>query len=147
MADALEATIDILDTLVGFDSVSGRPTDGIVGYVQDYLGSHGIDCTLSFDEAGERANVFATIGPDVDDGVVLNGHTDVVPVEGQNWATDPFKLTRQGDRLFGRGSADMKGFLAATLAMARMIVEHAKEKAMEVVAASEDTEQEGEEQN
>jgi len=115
LADALEATIDILDTLVGFDSVSGRPTDGIVGYVQDYLGSHGIDCTLSFDEAGERANVFATIGPDVDDGVVLNGHTDVVPVEGQNWATDPFKLTREGDRLFGRGSVDMKGFLACVL--------------------------------
>ena len=115
MADALEATIEILETLVGFDSVSGRPTDGIVGYVQDYLGSHGIDCTLSFDAAGERANVFATIGPDVDDGVVLNGHTDVVPVEGQNWATDPFKLTRQGDRLFGRGSADMKGFLACVL--------------------------------
>ncbi len=71
--------------------------------------------TLSFDDTGERANVFATIGPEIDGGVVLNGHTDVVPVAGQKWSTDPFKLTRRGDRLYGRGSVDMKGFLACVL--------------------------------
>lgn len=116
MPDTLDNTIEILECLVGFDSISGKSTHGIVGYIQDYLSRHGIAATLSFDDAGERANVFATIGPEIDGGVVLNGHTDVVPVEGQRWSTDPFKLVRQGNRLYGRGSVDMKGFLACVLA-------------------------------
>ena len=87
MADTLENTISILERLVSFDSISGRPTDGIVGYIKDYLAEQDIEATLSFDEAGERANVFATIGPEIDGGVVLSGHTDVVPVEGQQWST------------------------------------------------------------
>ncbi len=107
----------ILERLVGFDSVSGQPTHDIVGYIKSYLEDHGVDVTLSYDKDGERANVFATIGPQIDGGVVLNGHTDVVPVEGQVWATDPFTLTRKDDRLFGRGSVDMKGFLACVMAM------------------------------
>lgn len=106
----------ILEHLVSHDSLSGRPTHGINGYITDYLQAHGVEVTLSYDAAGERANVFATIGPQVDGGVVLNGHTDVVPVEGQDWATAPFTLTRRGDRLHGRGSVDMKGFLACVLA-------------------------------
>ena len=115
MTEALETTIGILDRLVAFDSISGRPTHGIVDFVQDYLAKHGIDSTLSFDDTGERANLFATIGPSIDGGVVLNGHTDVVPVEGQSWTSDPFTLTRRGNRLFGRGAVDMKGFLACVL--------------------------------
>ena len=115
MPDALENAVEILARLVNFESISGRPTHGIVGYVQEYLSSHGIEATLSYDDARERANVFATIGPQVDGGVVLSGHTDVVPVEGQQWGSDPFTLTRKGDRLFGRGSVDMKGFLACVL--------------------------------
>jgi acetylornithine deacetylase len=111
----LESTVSILERLVSFDSVSGRPTHEIVGYIKDYLTGHGVESTLSFDDTGERANVFATIGPDIDGGVVLNGHTDVVPVAGQKWTTDPFSLTRKGDRLYGRGSVDMKGFLACVL--------------------------------
>lgn len=120
LATTFSATIDnataILAHLVSFDSLSGRPTHGINGYITDYLRAHGVEVILSYDAAGERANVFATIGPQVDGGVVLNGHTDVVPVDGQDWATAPFTLTRQGDRLFGRGSVDMKGFLACVLA-------------------------------
>ncbi len=116
MPDTLDNAVEILGRLVSFDSVSGKPTHGIVGYIQDYLSRHGIETTLSFDEAGERANVFATIGPEIDGGVVLNGHTDVVPVEGQQWSTDPFTLVRKDDRLHGRGSVDMKGFLACVLA-------------------------------
>ena len=116
MSDSLHMTTQILERLVGFDSISGRPTHGIVGYIEDYLQRLGIETTLSFDDAGERANIFATIGPQIDGGVLLNGHTDVVPVEGQTWASDPFTLTRRGDRLFGRGSVDMKGFLACVLA-------------------------------
>lgn len=111
-----ERALAILERLVGFDSVSGKPTHDIVGYIKDYLESHGLEVELSYDEAGERANVFATIGPQIDGGVILNGHTDVVAVEGQTWATDPFKLTRKGDRFYGRGSVDMKGFLACVMA-------------------------------
>lgn len=116
MPDAIVNAVEILERLVGFESISGRPNQGIVTYIRDYLSSHGVEATLSYDESGERANVFATIGPQIDGGVVLNGHTDVVPVEGQPWSTNPFTLTRKGDRLFGRGSVDMKGFLACVLA-------------------------------
>lgn len=110
--------ISILEQLVSFRSLPGQPTKEIVGYIQSELSQHGIDCTLSFDDTGEKANLFATIGPDIDGGVLLNGHTDVVPVEGQQWATDPFKLTRQNNKLYGRGSVDMKGFLACMIATA-----------------------------
>lgn len=116
MPEQLENAIEILERLVSFESISGKSTREIVGFIQDYLSSHGIEATLSYDKAGERANIFATIGPQIDGGVVLNGHTDVVPVEGQAWSSDPFVLTRKGDRLFGRGSVDMKGFLACVLA-------------------------------
>jgi acetylornithine deacetylase len=115
VTEALEDTIEILQRLVAYESISARPTHGIVSYIQDYLATLDVPVTLSFDETGERANVFATVGPEVDGGVVLNGHTDVVPVEGQSWLTDPFALTRKGDRLYGRGSVDMKGFLACVL--------------------------------
>ncbi len=112
----LENAVSILERLVGINSVSGQPTHQIVGYIKDYLESHGLEVSLSYDADKERANVFATIGPQIDGGVVLNGHTDVVPVEGQTWATDPFTLTRKGDRFYGRGSVDMKGFLACVMA-------------------------------
>lgn len=115
MDDQLNSTVEILERLVAFPSVSGLPNGEIVGYCRDYLHAHGIESSLSYDEAGERANLFATIGPEVDGGVVLSGHTDVVPVEGQNWSNDPFTLVRQDGRLYGRGSVDMKGFLACVL--------------------------------
>ena len=111
----LNQTIDILRSLVGFDSTSGKPTHDIIAYIQEYLISHGVESSLSFDDAGERANIYATIGPQVNGGVLLNGHTDVVPVDGQIWSTDPFELTQKGDKLYGRGSVDMKGFLACVL--------------------------------
>ncbi len=116
MRKTLDGAIEILEHLVGFDSVSGKPTHEIVTYIVNYLKQHGVESTLSYDESGERANVFATIGPESDGGVVLNGHTDVVPVTGQNWSSDPFTLTRKDDRFYGRGSVDMKGFLACALA-------------------------------
>lgn len=116
MNDTVNKAIEILEQLVGFDSISGKPTHDIIDYIKDYLIDHGIESTLSYDEAGERANIFATIGPAIDGGVVLNGHTDVVPVTGQKWSTNPFALTCKGDRLYGRGSVDMKGFLACVLA-------------------------------
>ena len=116
MGDRLTEAIEVLERLVAFPSLSARPNHDITGYIRDYLAGHGIGSALSYEETGERANIFATIGPDVDGGVILNGHMDVVPVEGQDWTTDPFLLTRKGDRLYGRGAVDMKGFLACVLA-------------------------------
>lgn len=115
MNDKVGRTVEILERLVSFPSISGRPNGEIVGYISDYLADLGIASSLSYDEAGERANLFATIGPEIDGGVVLNGHTDVVPVEGQDWSNDPFELVRRDGRLYGRGSVDMKGFLACVL--------------------------------
>jgi acetylornithine deacetylase len=115
MTRSLQSTIDILERLVSFDSISAKPTHDIVRYICDYLSAHGVETELSYDEDGSRANIFATIGPQINGGVLLNGHTDVVPVQGQNWSSDPFVLTRKGTRLYGRGSVDMKGFLACVL--------------------------------
>lgn len=112
----LTSTINILERLVSFESISARPTHDIVQYICDYLAEHGVKAELSYDQQGSRANIFATFGPEIDGGIVLNGHTDVVPVKGQSWSSDPFVLTRKGSRLYGRGSVDMKGFLACVLA-------------------------------
>ena len=116
MAETLENTILILEKLVGFKSISGQPNHEIVNYIKNYLSDCNISSSLSFDQDGQRSNLFATIGPKIDGGIVLNGHMDVVPVIGQKWNTDPFVLTRKGDHLYGRGSVDMKGFLACLLA-------------------------------
>lgn len=113
----LAETKEILSRLVAFESVSGRPNLDIVDYISSYLAGFGIASSISCDETGERANLYATIGPEVDGGVVLNGHTDVVPVTGQSWTSDPFILAERNGRLYGRGAVDMKGFLACMLAM------------------------------
>ncbi len=116
MITPLKQTINILEKLVAFESLPGKPTHGIINYIESYLNDLGIDCILSCDSTGDRANLFATIGPVIDGGVVLNGHTDVVPVAGQKWKTNPFTLTQSDNRLYGRGSVDMKGFLACVMA-------------------------------
>src|SRR5689334_11790090 len=107
---------DILRRLVAFDTVSARSNLDLVEWAADYLDGHGIAARLTYDDARTKANLFATIGPDDRGGVILSGHTDVVPVEGQAWDSDPFVLTERDGRLYGRGSADMKGFIAAALA-------------------------------
>lgn len=111
-----DEAVTVLERLVGFESISARPNLELVGYVRDYLAARGVDAHLSYDDTGNRANLHATIGPAVDGGVVLNGHTDVVPVEGQVWTSDPFRLVERDGRLYGRGAVDMKGFLACMLA-------------------------------
>jgi len=111
------AALDILDRLVAFDTTSARSNLALIHWVRDYLGAHGIASTLTPDAAGEKANLFATIGSGERGGVVLSGHTDVVPVAGQSWTSDPFRLTRRDERLYGRGAADMKGFIALALAL------------------------------
>jgi acetylornithine deacetylase len=108
-------TLEILDGLIAFPSVSTASNMALIGFVSEFLAQRGIESRLIPNEAGDKASLIATIGPSVEGGVLLSGHTDVVPIEGQVWTSNPFRLTARGDRLFGRGAADMKGFLAATL--------------------------------
>ncbi len=108
---------DMLKTLVGFDTVSRVSNRALIDFVVDYLNGHGVPSRLVPNEDGSKASLYATIGPNVDGGVVLSGHTDVVPVDGQNWTSDPFTLTERAGKLFGRGTSDMKGFIAIALAL------------------------------
>jgi acetylornithine deacetylase len=108
----------LLADLIGFDSISSRSNRAMIEHAAAYLASFGIDAQVLPSPDGEKASLWATIGPPVDGGLVLSGHSDVVPVEGQPWTTDPFTMDVRGDRAFGRGTADMKGFIACALAAA-----------------------------
>ncbi|WP_340277650.1 acetylornithine deacetylase [Roseibium algae] len=107
---------EMLAKLVGFPTVSDQSNLDLIAFVESYLSDHGVASTRVYDDTKQKAALFATVGPNVDGGVVLSAHTDVVPVEGQDWISDPFDLRAADGRLYGRGSADMKGFAAATLA-------------------------------
>lgn len=109
--------IDILAKLVSFPTIPAASNLDLIHWVRDYLAALNVSSQLIHSPDGTKANLFATIGPNVPGGVVLSGHTDVVPVEGQDWTSDPFTLTRRGDKFYGRGSCDMKGFDAAALAL------------------------------
>jgi acetylornithine deacetylase len=98
--------------------VTGTPNGAIVGYIKDYLEGLNIPVSIDAHEDGERFNLFASIGPQIDGGIVLSGHTDVVPANSAGWTGDPFTLHEQDGRLYGRGAVDMKGFLAIALALA-----------------------------
>jgi acetylornithine deacetylase len=115
-------TLQYLDTLIAFPTVSRDSNLALIEYVRHELDALDVDSTVVPSEDGRKANLFATIGPEDEPGIVLSGHTDVVPIEGQNWTSDPFKLTARDGRLYGRGSADMKGFIASCLAMAHLAV-------------------------
>jgi acetylornithine deacetylase len=108
-------TIDILRSLVGFDTTSRLSNLPLIAWVEDYLRDHGVASRRLPDSTGEKATLWATIGPEDVPGVILSGHTDVVPVEGQDWSSEPFTLTERDGRLYGRGTCDMKGFLACCL--------------------------------
>ncbi|WP_119943659.1 acetylornithine deacetylase [Neorhizobium sp. NCHU2750] len=109
-------TYGILEKLVSFPSVVGTANGGIVGWIADYLKSFGIDAHILPGPEGDRSNLFATIGPVDKPGYVLSGHMDVVPAVEPGWSSNPFRLRQDGERLYGRGTTDMKGFLAAVLA-------------------------------
>ena len=104
---------EILERLIAFDTVSARPNIGLMHYVQGLLAEAGVAAVLIPDAGGGKANLYATVGQGA--GVMLSGHTDVVPVEGQDWSHPPFALTEAEGRLYGRGTADMKGFVAAAI--------------------------------
>jgi len=109
---------EVLDRLIGFDTVSARSNRALMDFVVALLADAGIAATLIPDASGGKANLYATIGPPDTPGVMLSGHTDVVPVEGQAWAHPPFRLTEADGRFYGRGTADMKGFVACAVAAA-----------------------------
>ncbi|WP_434119358.1 acetylornithine deacetylase [Pseudomonas fortuita] len=106
----------LLARLVGFATVSRDSNLELIGFIRDYLAELGVESELFHNPEGTKANLFATIGPLNAGGVVLSGHTDVVPVDGQAWTVEPFALSERGGRLYGRGTADMKGFIASVLA-------------------------------
>ncbi|WP_312154801.1 acetylornithine deacetylase [Pseudomonas sp.] len=107
---------DLLARLIGFATVSRDSNLELIGFIRDYLAGLGVDSELFHNSEGTKANLFATIGPLDKGGVVLSGHTDVVPVDGQAWTVEPFCLSERDGRLYGRGAADMKGFIASVLA-------------------------------
>lgn len=106
----------LLARLVGFATVSRDSNLELITFIRDYLAGQGVESELFLNDEGTKANLFATIGPDDRGGVVLSGHTDVVPVDGQAWTVAPFCLSERDGRLYGRGTADMKGFIASVLA-------------------------------
>jgi acetylornithine deacetylase len=112
-----QAAVAILERLVAFDTVSATSNLDLVGWVADYLDGLGIESVLTRNAEGTKANLYATVGPGGRGGIILSGHTDVVPVVGQAWTSDPYRLDARGERLYGRGTADMKGFIALVLAM------------------------------
>ncbi len=109
-------TVELLDRLVAFDTTSRDSNVPLIDYVEPLLSERGVTSHRVWSEDRKHVNLWATIGPDTPGGVVLSGHTDCVPVDGQPWTADPFELTEVGDRLIGRGTSDMKSFIASALA-------------------------------
>jgi acetylornithine deacetylase len=112
------AVLETVGRLVAFDSTSRKSNLDLIDYLKHTLSGLGAECRLTHDDSGKKANLYATLGPTDRPGVMLSGHTDVVPVEGQAWTGDPCNLTERDGKLFGRGSADMKSFIALAVALA-----------------------------
>ncbi|MGE8186863.1 acetylornithine deacetylase [Pseudomonas sp. NPDC086278] len=113
---------DLLATLVAFDTTSRESNLRLIEFVRDYLAGFDVPCELIYNAPRSKANLFATIGPADLPGIVLSGHTDVVPVDGQAWTVAPFELTERDGKLYGRGTADMKGYIACVLALVPSLV-------------------------
>jgi acetylornithine deacetylase len=127
LSAATPASLDWLRTLVGFDTTSRDSNLQLIGHVRDYLAGLGVPATLVYDAEKRKANLYATLGPTDRPGILLSGHTDVVPVDGQDWHSDPFRVVEKDGRLYGRGTCDMKGFVAVCLAYAPRFLERGLE--------------------
>jgi acetylornithine deacetylase len=121
---SLSTARDLLARLVAFDTTSAKSNLALIDFVEDYLDGQGIEVFRVPSPDGAKADLFATVGAQGDGGVGLSGHSDCVPVEGQNWTSDPFTLTERGGKLYGRGSCDMKGFIACALASVPLFKSH-----------------------
>ncbi|NVK34101.1 MAG: acetylornithine deacetylase [Rhodobacteraceae bacterium] len=116
-SEVAESAIEILKQLIAFPTVSAEDNRALIAFAAEYLEAAGARTTITLDPTSTKANLFATLGPEGNGGIVLSGHTDVVPAPDQEWTSDPFLLQERGDALYGRGTCDMKGFIAAVLAM------------------------------
>src|SRR5882762_1748940 len=114
---ASSSVAELLKRLIAFDTVSRNSNLKLIEFAADVLKNAGAKLRLTHDEKGVKANLFATLGPERDGGYVLSGHTDVVPVDGQDWSLNPFAAEIRDGRLYGRGAADMKGFIGVALAL------------------------------
>ncbi len=123
---------EILDKLVSFPTVSSTSNLELVDWVEGYLDGFGVKATRVYNDDGTKANLYANVGPEVEGGVILSGHTDVVPVEGQPWDTDPFVVTEKDGKLFGRGTCDMKGFDALALAAVPRALERGVKRPLQI---------------
>src|SRR3712207_3136309 len=112
-----EETVAVLARLVSFDTTSPNSNLPLIRWVEAWLAAQGVESRVTLDASGEKANLHAVVGPRVPGGLALSAHVDCVPVDGQDWRADPFTLRREGGRLIGRGTADMKGFAACAIAM------------------------------
>ncbi|ONH55750.1 acetylornithine deacetylase [Pseudomonas cedrina] len=119
----MSSSRELLRMLVGFDTTSRESNLQLIEFVRDYLAEFGVASELVFNAERSKANLFASVGPVQVPGIVLSGHTDVVPVDGQPWTVPPFALTERDGKLFGRGTADMKGYIACVLALVPALVE------------------------
>ncbi|MFC2967527.1 acetylornithine deacetylase [Acidimangrovimonas pyrenivorans] len=124
----LDDTISLLRDLIAFPTISTDTNLGMIAFLTEQLEAAGARCELFLDHTGTKGNLFATIGPEVDGGIVLSGHTDVVPVADQDWSTDPFEMAIDAGRLYGRGTCDMKGFIAAAVAMAPELAKKVRDR-------------------
>ena len=124
----IDNTREILGDLVGFATVSADSNLDLIAYAAERLSECGASIHIQRDETGAKANLFATIGPETDGGIVLSGHTDVVPADETEWTSDPFQLRENDGLLYGRGTCDMKGFIAAALAVAPAFAAHELKK-------------------
>ena len=111
MSDGRPISLDWIRTLIGFDTTSRDSNLALIEHVKEYLAGLGVASVLVFDDEKRKANLYATLGPGDSPGILLSGHTDVVPIDGQEWHTDPFRVAEKDGRLFGRGTCDMKSFI------------------------------------
>lgn len=116
-------SLPIVEKLIGFDTTSRESNLDLIAYVQQYLADFGVESRLVHDEEGRKANLYATVGPADRRGICLSGHTDVVPVDGQAWDSEPFEALVKDGKVFGRGTADMKSFIAIALAFVPKFLE------------------------
>lgn len=128
MQHALDDTKALLRHLIAFPTVSTDSNLAMIEFLADRLQGVGAKVEVHADPSGMKANLFATLGPEVDGGILLSGHSDVVPVADQDWTTDPFEMVERDGRLYGRGTCDMKGFIAAAVAMAPFYAEKVKDR-------------------
>ncbi|WP_320179767.1 acetylornithine deacetylase [Roseovarius pacificus] len=128
MTTQLSDTVALLGDLIAFPTVSEVSNLDMIAYLAHRLEAEGAKVDIFHDEIGHKANLFATIGPETDGGIVLSGHSDVVPVDEQDWASYPFEMTEHQGHLYGRGTCDMKGFIAAAVAMAPYFAERVRDR-------------------